>query len=234
MADSNQGFSSSLHCIPALRGTENYNVWRIQTEDILTDLDLYGHVSRTITCPPIEESTVTLVPPMDENNNQPPSEVHKVFNTKERDKWTKRDRKALLHVRLCVEGHVLTHIQQCSTSADAWDLLALTFQVKGTVGLVDLRGKFFSHRMTDGEDLEAHIQKMREWFQQINNIAAGSCSEVDWITTLVASLPDSWDTFTQSIDFKFSTNNLNKQANQISDLRAHLMAEAVTTLWVCP
>lgn len=160
-------------------------------EDILTNLDLYNHVSGATPCPTVVETEITITPPKDAKGNQPPDEIQKTYDTTNKDAWAKKDRKALSHVHLRVEGHVLTHIQGCSTSAEAWNLLASTFQVKGTVGLVDLRRKFFSHRMTDGEDLEAHIQKMREWFQQINNIAVDSCSEVDWITTLVASLPDS-------------------------------------------
>ncbi|GAB1524461.1 hypothetical protein RhiTH_007615 [Rhizoctonia solani] len=39
----NAGGAGSLHRIPPLRGADNYNVWRIQMEDVLTDLDLYGH-----------------------------------------------------------------------------------------------------------------------------------------------------------------------------------------------
>ncbi|KEP45177.1 integrase core domain protein, partial [Rhizoctonia solani 123E] len=80
--------------------------------------------------------------------------------------------------------------------------------------------------MSDGEDIEEHIQRMRGWFQQINNIAPDSCTEADWITTLVASLPDSWDTFTQSVSFEFDTDDKNKLANQVSDLRSRIMAEA--------
>ena len=101
-----------------------------------------------------------------------------------------------------------------------------TFQVTGTVGLIDLRRKFFSHRMRDSEDIEAHIQKMRGWYQQMNDIAPDTCTEIDWITTLVASLPDSWDNFSQSVDFNFNLVDRNALANQISDLRARILAEA--------
>ncbi|KAG9125187.1 hypothetical protein FRC07_008629 [Ceratobasidium sp. 392] len=80
--------------------------------------------------------------------------------------------------------------------------------------------------MTDGEDLEEHIRKMRDWYQQINDISPGSITEADWITTLVASLPDSWDSFTQSVDFKFNLSDKNALANQVADLRARIMAEA--------
>lgn len=198
--------STSLHRIAPLRGSDNYNVWRIQMEDILTDLDLDTYVNRTTQMPLPDDKTTAA--------------------TDEQAKWIKSDRKALVNIRLRVDGNVLTHIQACKTSADAWDILASTFQVKGTVGLIDLRRKFFSHRMAETEDIEEHIQRMREWFQQINQITPSSCTEVDWITTLVASLPDSWDAFTQSISFDFTTDNASKLANEVSDLRSRILAEA--------
>jgi hypothetical protein len=62
--------STSLHRIAPLRGTENYNVWRIQMEDILTDLDLYQYVNRSKECPP-DRLQVTVTPPKDDEGNQP-------------------------------------------------------------------------------------------------------------------------------------------------------------------
>ncbi|QRV95406.1 integrase core domain protein [Ceratobasidium sp. AG-Ba] len=217
------GTLSSLHRIEPLRGTDNYNVWRIQMEDILTDLDLYKYVDRSYTIP---SQTIELVlTDRKDSAGKDLADEKKTIDNEDYPKWFKFDRKALSNIRLRVDGSVLTHIQACTYSADAWDLLASTFQVKGTVGLIDLRRKFFSHRMAETEDIEEHIQQMRGWFQQINLIAPGTVTEVDWITTLVASLPDSWDTFTQSVSFRFSTDP-NELANQISDLRSRILAEA--------
>jgi hypothetical protein len=125
----------------------------------------------------------------------------------------KADRKALLNIHLRVDEHVLTHIQKCAKSAEAWDLLLSNHQIQSTMGLIGLRRKFFSHQMSDREDLEEHMHKMHDWFQQINDIDPGLCTKVNFITTLVASLPESWDTFTQSIDFTFNCLDL-KQAGE--------------------
>ncbi|QRW19882.1 integrase core domain protein [Rhizoctonia solani] len=216
--------ASGLHRIPSLRGTENYNTWRIQMEDILTDLDLYSYVDGKNERPEPKIKIRVTGCKDDDGNDLPDLEVGD--DDSAYTEWIKADRKTLSNIRLRVEGNVLTHIQSCKYSADAWNLLAATFQVKGTVGLINLRRKFFSHRMSDSEDIEEHIQRMRGWFQQINDIAPNSCTEADWITTLVASLPDSWDTFTQSVSFEFNTEDKNKLANQVSDLRSRIMAEA--------
>ncbi|CAE6441685.1 unnamed protein product [Rhizoctonia solani] len=194
-----------LHRIPHLDGVENYNTWRVQMEDILTDLDLLKYVDRTYECPA-------------EGKSEDAKTEHKM--------WLKNDRKALTNIRLRVTEKVIMYIQSSTRSTEAWDLLESLFQVKGKVGLIDLRRKFFSHRMAEDDELEEHIQKMRTWYQQINDIAPSSCTEADWITTLVASLPDSWGTFAQAIDFKFDLEDKNKLANQVSDIRARIIAEA--------
>ncbi|QRW26084.1 integrase core domain protein [Rhizoctonia solani] len=215
---------SGLHRIPSLRGTENYNVWRIQMEDILTDLDLFAHVNGTKQRPN-KTINVKLTGRKDANNKDLP-DLEVGNENPEYTSWAKDDRKALSNIRLRVDGHVLTHIRSCEYSANAWQILEATYQVQGTVGLIDLRRKFFSHRMTDGEDVEEHIQRMRGWFQQINSISPNSCTEIDWITTLIASLPDSWDSFTQSVSFQFDSADTTKLTTQISDLRSRVLAEA--------
>lgn len=168
--------TTGLHRIEALRGTDNFNVWKIQMEDILTDLKLYHHVTRT----EIQGPTVTKVvtEATDKEGNKSPYHETTEVNP-QYAKWLKSDRNALSNIRLRVDGSVLTHIQNCTSAADAWDMLAATLQVKGTVGLIDLRRKFFSHRMAETDDIEEHIQRMRGWFQQLNQIAPGTCTEVD-------------------------------------------------------
>lgn len=103
--------------------------------------------------------------------------------------------------------------------------LAATFQVKGTIGLIDSCQRFFGQWMTDSKDIEEHIQRTHRWFQQINNIVPGSCTEADCITSLIASLPCSWDTFTQLVDSQFDLDDKNTSANAVNNKWAHIMVE---------
>ncbi|QRV97795.1 integrase core domain protein [Ceratobasidium sp. AG-Ba] len=222
MSDTNMSYTTSVYRIPSLQGTENFNTWRIQMQDILTDLELIDYVTGAKAYP-------SDTSPNTGSGKQTASTSTQTTSTEPNDEqkaWSKADRKALSQIRLRVDAHALTHIQSCDTSKAAWDLLTNTFQVQGTVGLIDLRRKFFSHRMADGEDVEEHMRKMRDWFQQINIISPAAITEVDWITTLVASLPDTWDAFTQSIDFNFDFSDTNLLSSKISDLRARILAEA--------
>ncbi|QRV90226.1 gag-polypeptide of LTR copia-type [Ceratobasidium sp. AG-Ba] len=222
MSDTNMSFTTSVYRIPSLQGTENFNTWRIQMQDILTDLELIDYVTGAKAFP-------SDTPPKTGSGKQTASTSTQTTSTGPNDDqkaWSKADRKTLSQIRLRVDAHALTHIQSCTTSKAAWDLLINTFQVQGTVGLIDLRRKFFSHRMADGEDVEEHMRKMRDWFQQINIISPAAITEVDWITTLVASLPDTWDAFTQSIDFNFDFSDTNLLSSKIADLRSRILAEA--------
>ncbi|KAG8703200.1 hypothetical protein FRC09_004302, partial [Ceratobasidium sp. 395] len=229
MSDMNTSSGTSVYRITPLHGTENFNTWKVQIEDILTDLGLFEYVTGVNVFPPYEMVQTKVTPPKDKDGNQPPVQTIETPSTdlsKEQKEWMKNDRKALSQIRLRVDANALTHIQACTYSKTAWDLLASTFQVQGTVGLIDLRRKFFSHRMVDGEDVEEHMRKMRDWFQQINLILPGAITEVDWITTLVASLPESWDSFVQSVDFNFDVTNVNVLSNKVADLRSRILAEA--------
>ncbi|QRV82448.1 integrase core domain protein [Ceratobasidium sp. AG-Ba] len=220
---------TSVYRISPLHGTENFNTWRIQMQDILTDLDLMDYVTGVKKFPPYDIKTDIHTPPKDENGKQPADVITHTTSTvmnEDQKTWSKADRKALSQIRLRVDAHALTHIQSCDTSKAAWDLLTNTFQVQGTVGLIDLRRKFFSHRMADGEDIEDHMRKMQDWFQQINIISSAAITEVDWINTSVASLPDTWDAFTQSIDFNFDFSDTNLLSSKIADLRSRILAEA--------
>ncbi|QRW20565.1 Copia protein [Rhizoctonia solani] len=155
----NAGSASSLHWIPPLQGANNYNVWRIQMEDILTNLNLYEHADG-LKLKPNPKVAVAITGCKDnEGNHLPDLEVNS--NNPLCVSWIKANRKALSNIRLRVDGSVLTHIQGCTTAANAWSMLEATFQVKGTVGLIDLWRQFFSHWMTNGEDIGEHIQQMR-------------------------------------------------------------------------
>ncbi|KAF8749309.1 gag-polypeptide of LTR copia-type [Rhizoctonia solani] len=132
----NAGGAGSLHWIPPLQGANNYNVWHIQMEDVLTDLDLYGHADGSKLKPNSKVEVAITGRKDDEGNRLPDLEVDS--DNPLYASWIKADRKALSNIRLRVDGSVLTHIQGCTTAANAWSTLEATFQVKGTVGLIDV------------------------------------------------------------------------------------------------
>src|SRR4051794_33301586 len=77
--------------------------------------------------------------------------------------------------------------------------------------MVSLCRKFFSHRMAEGTDIEEHIRMMRSWYEDLVIIEDASVTELDWIITLVASLPPSWDPFLQTVELSYDKEQAKKQ-----------------------
>lgn len=85
--------AGSLHRIPPLHGTENYNVWRIQIEDILTDLDLYGYVTGAKKLP--EETIEVSIEVSSQGKGKPRITTTETQTNAKYTKWIRADRKAL-------------------------------------------------------------------------------------------------------------------------------------------
>jgi hypothetical protein len=141
MSDMNGSVGTSMYRISPLRGTDNYNIWRIQMEDILTNLGLYEYTTGTEAFPLYGTTTQTITVPPAKSGNASTTRTETVTDTNmndEQKKWIKLDWKAISQIQLHVDPHTLTHIQACTTSHKAWELLADTFRVQGTIGLIDL------------------------------------------------------------------------------------------------
>ena len=69
MSEPLSSMSSSVYRISSLRGNENYNVWCIQMEDVLTDLELYSYATGTEPIP--EDTTITLAVKDKDGNDIP-------------------------------------------------------------------------------------------------------------------------------------------------------------------
>lgn len=81
---------SGNYKIEPLKGAENYNVWKVQMEDILTDLDLWKYVTGESTRPRINA-----------------------------EEWAKRDRQALTAIHLRVSRNMISHIMSATSSKAA-------------------------------------------------------------------------------------------------------------------
>ncbi|KAG9103904.1 hypothetical protein FRC07_009901, partial [Ceratobasidium sp. 392] len=66
MSDMNTSFGTSVYRISPLHGTENFNTWRVQIEDILTDLGLFDYVTGVETFPEYDLVETRITPPKDE------------------------------------------------------------------------------------------------------------------------------------------------------------------------
>ena len=176
--------TTSAYRIQHLTGEENYQTWSIKMTDILTDLDLDDYVK---------------------GRSQKPNESDAAIA------WSKKDHQALSAIRLRVADGPLVYITNASTSKEAWDILANTYQPKGAIAIVLLRRKLMRAQCQEGGDIEEHIRKLTGLRQQLASLNS-PLTEEEYCITILTSLPDSWNTFIQGVD----TTSLDNSAKLIA------------------
>ncbi|CAK5263885.1 unnamed protein product [Mycena citricolor] len=153
--------------ITPLSGPENYGPWKVQMGDIITEMDLNDHINPEVT------------PPTD---------------TAKKAVWDKADRRTLSSIRLRVAPNIVQHIQGETTALGAWQMLSALFELKGQMGLILARHKFYSTRALDQQPLEPHIKMMRQLQGELRSLGQ-EVSDSDFAVTLLSSLPTEWDSF---------------------------------------
>ncbi|QRV95121.1 gag-polypeptide of LTR copia-type [Ceratobasidium sp. AG-Ba] len=185
--------SDSVYKFPALSGRENYALWRIQMQDMFEETELWPIINKSEPLPGPTQGTsstgtATTTQPLQTDINN----------------WNKRNRQALGMIRRRIESAPMTHIARCTNSFEAWDVLARLYQSIGSGAMILLRNRFSNLRMSEGDNLEDHIKKLRKVFDELNIalLAEGSTTikELEFIRQLLASLPESWQIIVSIID----------------------------------
>lgn len=162
--------TSSQYRIQPLEGSANYSSWKIQLLDILTDADLDDHVDPDVKAP---------------------------TDSAELKKWKKADRRTLSAIRLRVSPTIIQHIQGETTALGAWENLSHLFELKGKMGLVLARHKFYGTRAPAELPLEDHIMQMRQFQGELKSLGH-EVDDADFAVALLGSLPADWDSFVQA------------------------------------
>jgi hypothetical protein len=164
--------TQSIHQIEPLHGSENYAPWKVQILDVLTDLGLDDHVD-------------------------PDSVVPDESDAKKLAAWKKADRRTLSAIRLRVSPDVVQHIQGETKALSAWEMLSHLFELKGQMGIVLARHKFYSIRAPADQPLEPHIKLMRRFQGELTSLGQ-KVTDGDFTVALLSSLPADWDAFIRS------------------------------------
>ncbi|KAL1942416.1 hypothetical protein VTO73DRAFT_6018 [Trametes versicolor] len=113
--------------------------------------------------------------------------------------WHKKDAKALRAIRLRIVKDVLVYTQDATTSKEAWDTLAKTFQETGPIGIIEAQHKLFRAQCPEGGDIEELLCKLQVYCSKLNTLGQ-TISDPDFSLTILTSLPESWNPFIQAID----------------------------------
>lgn len=174
--------TSGSYRIESLKGAENYITWRVQLEDILSDLGLWEYTS---------------------GGTLRPADAAQAVD------WAKKDRKALTTIRLRVSNAMMTHVISATTSKDAFDALSNVFNTEGTIARVTLRRRLFRYTMEEGADMDEEIRKIKGLWQElvlmtsntpaVNVTTASIYTDNELAMIILTALPASWDPFVSSM-----------------------------------
>ena len=110
-------------------------------------------------------------------------------------KWEDQNEKAFSIISVTIKDDQIGHIQDCTTSKEAWDKLAAVHQGIGIAGRMVLRQRLISLRLEEGcteETLRQHLDSYRTLVTQMKSL--GEVIEdgepVNW---LFISLPASFE-----------------------------------------
>lgn len=115
--------------------------------------------------------------------------------------WNNRNDQAMATIGLAVEDSQLIHIRKAKSAAEAWKNLE-TFHVKRTLTTkVSLMRKICRLRLERGGDMEAHISRLTELFEKLNNLQEDKILDDHWLVAILfSSLPDEYETLVTALE----------------------------------
>ena len=70
------------------------------------------------------------------------------------------ERRAKREIGLCISNEYLIYIDETMTASELWTRLQGIFDLKATVGVINIWREFFQMFANDGPNMEEHIQKL--------------------------------------------------------------------------
>ena len=157
---------------------ENWHIWKLKIKFILIDKGLWKIVSGRVQKPFGPGVT--------------PEDV---------EKWEDLDERALSCICLHMKDSQLLNVSKAESSAEAWESLETLYEHKNAASLLFLLQQFFTIKMSEGDSIAAHINKVRELAEQLASIGE-KVSDLWMIMTLLGSLPESYQTLVVTLGTK--------------------------------
>lgn len=202
--------------IEPLAGAQDWPVWKVRLTNILTVSGLWGYVSGSSKCPEALSDSEAKA-----------DAVKKTTRNSEIEKWKENDRKALSTIRMRVSDEILNHVPHATTSEKAWSTLEKTYEAKGALAVVQIRRKLFRARCEEGQDIAEFVCMMNEHRDELRTLQ--QVSEADFSMCLLAALPESWNTFIATIDYRTTLSDSSEIIARILDEGCRVKAWSAET-----
>lgn len=116
------------------------------------------------------------------------------------DAWEKKNSEARILIGLSVGDSIVSLIRNTTTAKEAWDNIQEHFMKDTMSNKVRLIRKICSTKLKEGGNLDKHLQKMNEYFQQLHSMGETKLSETWSVAFLLSSLPDSYDVLVTALE----------------------------------
>ena len=86
------------------------------------------------------------------------------------ERWEDLDERALSCICLHMKDSQLLNVSKAETFAEAWESLETLYEHKNAASLLFLLQQFFTIKMSEGDGVAAHINKVRKLAEQLASI----------------------------------------------------------------
>ncbi|KAF1332517.1 reverse transcriptase, partial [Globisporangium splendens] len=160
-------------------GGTNFHTWKFEMQMVLEERDLWEVVSGEVKL----EHCVTEL---------------------DQAAFKRKSRKAMATIYLAMEDSQLPLVRSASGAHDAWSKLEDHFEKKSLANKLFLRRRFFMAMMEEGDDVLAHINKVKTLAEQLDAVGA-PVSEDDLVITLLGSLSESYQFLITALESRSGT-----------------------------
>lgn len=116
------------------------------------------------------------------------------------DDWKAMDKKARFYIVMGVEANILVHIKKTATAREAWSILKKYFVRNTLTAYVRLARKLFKAHLEIGGNMEAHLNQMFTWFDELNELSTDNFDEKRKLIIILSSLNEEYDTLITALE----------------------------------
>ena len=184
-----------LNAVDKLDGT-NYPMWVYMMRHVLVATQLWDIVIKYDERPSSIPSPNPPCPLGTTEANNVLSSIQQF--TSSQPKWDGKDTQAHVVIALSVKRHIVPHIQSCTISKSARDVLKNLYAQRNEARVAMLKRHLEETMMQEGESMDAFFTKIKEFKEQLLNIGE-VISNKQLISKVLAALPDSYQRFATTI-----------------------------------
>ncbi|XP_042482666.1 uncharacterized protein LOC122063078 [Macadamia integrifolia] len=200
--------SHEINNLERLNGS-NYETWNMKITHVL----IYEKMDHVLEPRPVIGDDATLA------------------EIKAAEKWAEDDKRARSMILLKMEDHLMKVFNKHTTTKSVMEAVRVKYDVKTETHTQLLTHKYNSCRMTEGEDVVDHVNKMLVLTQDLAD-AGSEVSNNYQVSTIINSLPPSWAMAQTALRFLGDNLTIDKLPQQLQYYQQCMMTKSMGELHI--